>query len=333
MSGEKNKLIEKDFGDGSGEDKVKKKRKRKTIGEEGTRKQTAIGLVVTLILGLMFYLPTELKTWWKGFNEVETIIIEKPIGDSKDVSSVVGFKVAIKEKQDAEKAIEELVKDLAGDYGVWVESLVGSEGFSINGKKSFEVASLNKMPVLVEYYRQVDSGKIDPAEVYVLREKDRWEYGTGQMQNQPVGTEYSYEEIAFLVAKESDNMGVQLLSSWVNEKLVNEMVLEDVGELFRGLYDGEFISEESREKLFLSLTNTVNEDRITAGVPSGVRVVHKFGSEAGVVNDCGIVYPPEGKAGVDYVICLMSAGVNEGEAQEVLPKISRIVWEWLGASD
>jgi len=56
-----------------------------------------------------------------------------------------------------------------------------------------------------------------------------------------------------------------------------------------------------------------------------VRVVHKFGSEAGVVNDCGIV-----EAKNPYVICVMSTDINDGEAQELLPKISRVVWEWLG---
>ena len=74
-----------------------------------------------------------------------------------------------------------------------------------------------------------------------------------------------------------------------------------------------------------NLTDTVLEDRITAGVPSNTRVIHKFGSEAEVVNDCGIV-----EAKNPYVICVLSTGVNDGEAMELLPKISRVVWEWLG---
>jgi len=32
-----------------------------------------------------------------------------------------------------------------------------------------------------------------------------------------------------------------------------------------------------------------------------------------------------------YVICMLSTDVNDGEAQELLVKISRVVWEW-GAS-
>lgn len=300
---------EKDFVDSDDSERQIKRRKRKTIGDEGSRKQVAIGLVATLVLGLMFYLPVEFKNWWQKFNQVETITILKPVGDSKDVSEVIGFKVVIREKQDAKLVIEELLKDLAGNYGVWVEDLDSGEGFSINDSKVFEMASLNKLPVLIEYYKQVDGGKIDPEKVYILSEKDRWVYGTGSMQNQPAGTEYSYQEVAELTANISDNMGVQLLSKWVNKELVDEMALDKVANLFKDLYNDKLISKESKEKLFDSLTDTVNEDRITAGVPSGVRVVHKFGNEAGVVNDCGIVYSDK-----PYVICLMSSEVKIGRA-------------------
>jgi len=31
-----------------------------------------------------------------------------------------------------------------------------------------------------------------------------------------------------------------------------------------------------------------------------------------------------------YVICIMSTEVNDGEAQELLPQISRVIWEWAG---
>ena len=322
---EKDKLQDKDFKDAEGEVKKRRKRRRKTIGEEGSRKQTAVGLLVTLVLGLMFYLPKEFKSWWQDFSAPETITILKPVGDEPDVSEVIGFKVKIREKADVEETVEELLKDLSGDYGVWVENLETGEGFSINKLKSFGAASVSKMPVLVEYYKQVDSGKIDPETVYVLREADRWEYGTGSMQNQPGGTEYTYQEVSELVAKQSDNMGAQLLTKWVSKKMPEEMMLVEAGEMFIDLYKNNLLSEQSRELLFDSLTDTVNEDRITAGVPSGTKVVHKFGSEVGIVNDCGIVFSDD-----PYMICLMSGGVNEGQAQEVLPKISRVVWEWMG---
>ena len=97
MDKKKRDLQEKDFVDAEGEVKRRRRRARKTIGEEGSRKQTAIGLLVTLALGLVFYLPTELKSWWQRFNNPEVITIERPIGDENDVSQILGFMVKIKE--------------------------------------------------------------------------------------------------------------------------------------------------------------------------------------------------------------------------------------------
>ncbi len=309
----------------------RRKRSRKTIGEEGSRRQTAIGLVVSVLLGLAFYLPSEIKEWWGEFNTTETITIIKPVGDSPDVSEVVGFEVKIDqlkvdESQKTVKiVIDKLLEDMAGEYGVYVKSLESDLELKRDEGEVFMAASVIKLPILVAYYQAVDVGEIDPKEIYVLTEKDRLMYGTGSMQNQPVGTKYSYQEVAFIVANQSDNMGAEVLidklggydklqkkvDEWDLESISlreNEISLEDVLWLFEGVYKGELLKDESRKEMLKALTDTVNEDRLTAGVPSGVRVIHKFGSEVGVVNDCGVV-----------------------EAESPY-KISRVVWEWLGRS-
>jgi len=341
VRGKKKDFQEKDFVDQEEGVVKRKKRSRKTIGEEGSRKQTAIGLLVTVILGLGFYLPTEVKQWWKEFNTSEKITIKKPVGDAKNVSDILGFKVSIKEKGDAEEVIGKMLDALSGNYGVWVEKLEEEGQFGINEGMIFSAASVVKLPILVAYYQAIDKGQLDSEEVYVLRERDRFEYGTGSMQNQLEGKEYSYREVARLVANESDNMAAQVMTGWLGgqskiDKAVrswgleetsvkeNEVTPKEMGMLLKLLYEGELISEESREELFDNLVNTVNEDRITAGVPSGVKVMHKFGSEEGIINDCGIVYGDD-----PYVICLLSTEVNDGQGQEVLPKISRVVWEWI----
>lgn len=319
-------LREKDFGSGQ----ARKRRPRKTIGEEGSRKQTLIGLAVTIALGLMFYLPPVIKQWWqvldlnfsKG-NEVVTIERSREI--KQDVSEVVGFKVEIKQKTDAETVIAKMLEGKSGQYGVYIVDLNNNKKISINENQKFTAASVGKLPLLIAYYQAVDKGRIDPETVYVLEEKDRLVYGTGSMQNAPAGAKFSYQEVADLTANQSDNMGAQLLQKWLKTTMPEEMTPEEAGKLWADLYRNKLISS-SKEKLFNSLTDTVNEDRIPAGVPEGIRVIHKFGSEAGVINDCGIV-----EAKNPYVICVLSIEVNDGEAQELLPKISRVVWEW-GAS-
>lgn len=333
-------VIQKDFVES--ELQTGKKRPRKTIGEEGSRKQTFIGLIVTILLGLMFYLPTEFKKWWREWNRPETIKIERPVGEQKDVSEAVGFKVEIKKKTDVDMAIGKILANLSGNYGVYVKSLANNEELKINEDKIMTAASVIKLPVLTVYYQAVDEGKLDSEAVYTLVEKDRWKYGTGSMQNQAAGTKYTYKQVAYLVANQSDNMGAEVLIKKLGgytavqkavEKLglnqtdlnKNETTAAEAGKLLEVIAKKKLLTDESRVELFKNLTNTVLEDRIPAGVPSGVEVQHKFGSENGVVNDCGIV-----RALKPYVICLMSTGINAGEAEVVWPKISRLIWEWLG---
>ncbi len=325
-----------------GEQKRIRRRSRKTIGDEGSRKQTAIVLFLTIIFSLIFYLPAEVKEWWQRFNKDEVIVIEKPVGDAEDVSEIVGFKVVIKKREDAQTTIEKLLDELNGNYGVWVEKIDSKAGFGINEETVMAAASVIKLPILTAYYQKVDKGTISPETIYVLKEEDRFEYGSGSMQNQPEGTEYSYQEITKLASNQSDNMAAKLLTRFLGggskvDEIIkewkvketstkdNETTAKEIGELFLRLYKGELLKKESRDELFNNLTNTVLEDRLPAGVPTGVRVVHKFGSEEGVVSDCGIVY-----ANDPYVICVLSNTVNDGEAEEVLPKISRVVREWAG---
>jgi len=340
---EKKELQARDFVvNENGEQKRVRRRSRKTIGEEGSRRQIAIVLFLTIFFSLIFYLPVEIKEWWQRFNKDEVIVIEKPVGDVEDVSEIVGFKVVIKKREDVKTIIEKLLEELTGNYGVWVEKIDSKAGFGINEETVMAAASVIKLPILTAYYQKVDKGTISPETIYVLKEEDRFEYGSGSMQNQPEGTEYSYQEIARLAAKQSDNMAAKLLTRFLGgeskvDKIIkgwglketsikdNKTTAKEIGELFLRLYKGELLKKESRDELFNNLTNTVLEDRLPAGVPTGVRVVHKFGSEEGVVSDCGIVYASE-----PYVICVLSAEANDGEAEEVLPKISRVVWEWAG---
>lgn len=324
-----------------------KKRPRKTIGEEGPKKQTLIIFVITIILGLIFYLPTELKGVRIGltnlFNQEDKVIrIERPIGKMKDLTTVVGFKVEIKKKEDGQLAIERLIADQTGKFGIYVENLTNGENFGINQDTVLTAASVIKLPILTVYYQAVDKGKIDPETVYIIKNKDRLVYGTGSMQGQPAGTEYSYQEIAELVGKESDNMGAQLLinflggevsvqkilKSWglnLTSVIDNETTAKEMGILWKKIYEEKLLKPESKNKILESLTDTLVETRIPAGVPDRIRIRHKYGSEIGVVNDCGVV-----EARKPYVVCILSNEINDGQVEELLPKISRVVWEWLG---
>ncbi|NIT03871.1 hypothetical protein GTO10_02980 [Candidatus Saccharibacteria bacterium] len=101
------------------------------------------------------------------------------------------------------------------------------------------------------------------------------------------------------------------------------MTPKEAGELFRKLHEGELINQENQEELLGFLTDTEFEDRIPQGVPEEVRVAHKIGTLAGVYSDAGIVYAED-----SFVLVIMTKDAQEKEALEMLPQITRAVWDF-----
>jgi len=310
---------------------VKVRRPRKTIGEEGSRKQTIILFLLLLFLGLVMYLPGKIKA--------PQLSIDRPQWSDGGVITIKKTKRAVIRQA---PTLENLIAGQPGDFGILVKSVNGQEEIKLGENLVMTAASVIKLPVLIVYYQAVDSGQLDPEAEYVLAEADRWKYGTGSLQYQPAGTIYTYRQVAQLAANQSDNMGAEVLIKKLGgyaktQQLVNklgltkinlkenEITAAEAGGLLLQLAQGKLLTPASREELFRNLTKTVNEDRLPAGVPDSVRVVHKCGSEAGVVNDCGIV-----EAGNPYVICVLTTAVNVGEVEPLLPQISAAVWDWLG---
>lgn len=306
---------------------------RKTIGEEGSRKQTIVVFLLLLFVGLLMYLP--------GRFRLPPVSLKAPeFGDGEVIS--IRKRLQKSPSPRPRPSLETMISGQAGQYGIWVKTIDELKEFKTGERLVMTAASVIKLPVLVVYYQAVDKGSLDPEEEYTVSETDRWDYGTGSLRYQEAGTQYRYKEVARLVANQSDNMGMEVLIKRLGgyakvQQAVkslglaqtnlkeNEMTTEEAGGLFLQLAQGKFLKPASREELFNNLTNTVNEDRIPAGVPDNVRVIHKFGSEDGVVNDCGIVESAD-----PYVICILTTAVNSGEAETLLVQISGSVWNWLG---
>jgi len=99
------------------------------------------------------------------------------------------------------------------------------------------------------------------------------------------------------------------------------------------------LTEKSANEILGYLTDTVFENWLAGGVPENIRVAHKYGREVHVVNDGGIIYAdlrfrePQGSekdlqpGGGPYVAVIMTKGVVEKEADEVIPKLSEIIYQ------
>jgi len=239
------------------------------------------------------------------------------------------------EKQKA--AVELLLEPLRGKYGIYFEDLEIKESFGINAKETYTAASLIKMPVMLTLYREAEAGRINLEEIYKLQATDK-RPGAGALQYKSVGYEISFRKMAELMGKQSDNTAFNVISQNLSaEKIqatINALGMkttsyadnltspEDMGIFFRKLYSERVVSDKSRDEILSFITDTIWEERIPVGVPKGIKVSHKIGTELGVISDAGIVFAPK-----PFILVIMTEEANEIEAKKALPEITKKIYE------
>ncbi len=117
--------------------------------------------------------------------------------------------------------ISEVADELNGVIGVSVKHLSTSETASINGDTLFPTASVFKVPVIVEYFRQVDKGTLDPNELHYLKEEDKVP-GSGILKELSEGMPVNYRDLLHLMMIVSDNTATDLIASKVSFDNVNK---------------------------------------------------------------------------------------------------------------
>ncbi|HUV47289.1 MAG TPA: serine hydrolase [Candidatus Bathyarchaeia archaeon] len=303
-------------------------------------KGTRLGIVVlffgTIVLSFLLWFKNQAKDLWQKVTAPSVYRISK--SNEQELEDVLGIKPNLTGFEGVKKSTELLVQGLQGEYGVYFYQLKQNEFFGINEDQVFTAASVNKVPIIVSFYQKVDEAKLSENEIYTLKKEDVQDYGTGSMRYDEAGTVYSYLKLVELSGKESDNtaalvllnlLGGDIEQHFKTLKMKNTSLEEntttpkEMGDYWVKLYNFELISSKSTEKVLDVLTNTQFEDRISKGVPEYIDVSHKIGNEIQVVNDCGIILSNN-----PYVLCVLTRGVFEEEAIKVIPKISRLIWEF-----
>src|ERR1041385_9170584 len=74
--------------------------------------------------------------------------------------------------------LEQISAGVSADWGIYIKSLDTGEEIAINADKTMDTMSAIKIPLLVDDYRLVDAGKIDPAPRFTMTTADK-RFGTG----------------------------------------------------------------------------------------------------------------------------------------------------------
>lgn len=231
-------------------------------------------------------------------------------------------------------------------------------GFVVNPDEKYTAASLNKVPVMMAYFKIAETDpSIFSRELYYSGENDSnsVEEIKSAVQLTP-GKRYTIEQLIEHMIRYSDNNAADLLT--LNLKNANQLatyaaVFSDLGTdpkvlsaytdnmtvqnysmFLRALYNATYLNRTSSEAALTLLSQTDFTAGIESGVPNDVPVAQKFGEvrmtdELGTflgkqIHNCGIVYYPEHP----YLLCIMTKG-KTGDISRLesdIAQISRIIY-------
>lgn len=222
-------------------------------------------------------------------------------------------------------------------YGIVVKRLSDGRGVSINADRRFYAASLFKILVMYEVYKQRQLGLLSFDDELVVT-PPYLEYKLGELP-WPLWNKVSIGELVEAMITVSDNVAAMMLhdktGGWniirdykaiglVHTDLSTEDMptsASDMALWLEMIARGKAIDEAtSREMIDLMSRQKVN-DRLPALLPDGVQVAHKTGNWDNATHDVGVVYAPGGA----YVIAVLSD--RSWEAKPIA-ELSRLVYDY-----
>ena len=235
------------------------------------------------------------------------------------------------------------------DYGVYFQSLTSTFWFGINEDENFLPASLYKVPLALIVYKEIEDGVLSAQTRLMYTEAIDKENPAGATQTSlTVGASYTVQELLARMLVESDNGAKNLLGTTLNNSYVTtfwtlmnlgsphpdeEIAARDYSFFFRVLYNSTYLNADDSETILGMMASSTYANALVSGVPSGVKVSHKWGLSnnpaAGAatqgeieLHDCGIVYAPSDP----YILCIMTKGYDQQALNAFIAQVSKIVY-------
>ena len=236
---------------------------------------------------------------------------------------------------------------LPGRIGFYFRDLTTGEESRFNAGLPIEAASVIKLAVMVEFFRQIRDNMLDPDEKYTVRENEKLP-SCGALTYLDGEITVSLYDLCTLMIILSDNTATNILIRKLGMSRVNECITREgitgfalnrllfdgvaaghgiknyvtadgCGSLLGRLCSGSLVSPDASEKMLGILEN----QRLNGKIPfflhtqNGVTVAHKTGEDEGITHDVGIV-----KAEKPFIVCFLSEHTDVPRFERLIQDIS-----------
>lgn len=262
--------------------------------------------------------------------------------------------------------IEQRIADTPGAVvGLYFKSLSKGELVTVAPDSSFHAASTMKVPVMIEFFRQVERGGLSEQQPVLLINQfssivDGSPFSVAPIDDSDstmylrVGARVPARELVERMIVRSSNLATNAVIELVGAKhadstahalgaqhirvlrgvedgkafqkgLNNTTTARDLGVLLEAIETKKAASAKSCVEMLGILGRQEFNDAIPAGLPPGTRVAHKTGSITGVLHDAALVYLPGQRP---YVLVVLTRNIpDEKIARALIVDLSRLVYE------
>ena len=235
----------------------------------------------------------------------------------------------------------------------------------LNADTSFHAASTMKVPLMIELFRRAATGSFKMNQSLLMVNQfasivDGSAYSLDKASDSDsslygrIGLRVPIDTLMRLMITRSSNFATNTLITLVGAPAVtatmrslgasriqvlrgvedgkafdkglnNTITARDLATILRAIEEGKAASPDAtREMREILLAQEFNE-RIPAGLPSGVRVAHKTGDITAIAHDAAIVYPPGRKP---YVLVVLTRGITESKrSDKLIADLSTLIYE------
>ncbi len=220
----------------------------------------------------------------------------------------------------------------------------------VNASASMPAASTIKIPVMVEVFRQLQTGRFDLDHRVALRAADK-DSGSGELCDAPVGSTYPVSTLLEKMIDISDNTATNMLIRLVGRRSINRSMSElglehtrlahdirtdgwdvrrqlrtspaDLVHLLALMAHRQLIDEWSSNEMISILEQNQYNTLLPEPLPDDVPIAHKTGSFFDTLNDAGIVYASD----APYVIAVMTTSLPSKDlGRAFIRSISRLAY-------
>lgn len=247
--------------------------------------------------------------------------------------------------------IERILKGLPGSIGFYYACPDTGDEYAYYADQPFEAASVIKIPIMVEAFRQMESGLLDRNRMVAIRSEDKLP-SCGALTYMHDGLQVTVMDLVTLMIILSDNTATNILidllgadnvnrtmrnerlsGSIVNRKLFqpelsakgiqNYVTARDMATLLKKMMDGTLISASASREMLEILGNQRLNGKIPFFLhPQGIEVSHKTGEDDGITHDVGVIWTEK-----PQIMCFLSYETDTPVAQRAMQDIARMLAE------